>query len=291
MQYYKPSYLLCVGTFFRTFLGKISHPTRGDQGSLAMVKALKEDNPSSALKETFDADAFRWATLEHPNLQSFIGVCAVDRPLCLVFEYEGLSNLGSFLRDCGRSRYVPHPNFDPDDNKLELSNLDQIGIATQISAGMEYLSAQGHIHKELCVNNCVVAVYSMAVKISNLGFSWMAPSTGYYELSTAEQEKYPVRWLPPEAILEGTFCKETDVWSFGVTLWEIYSSGLKPYYGMGNEEVIKIVRDGDLLPCPKECPKEVYRVMCECWQLDSFDRPSFSTIHQQISTLYSGVAV
>lgn len=280
----------CAGTFSLIFLGEMNHPTRGDQGTLVMMKALKDPNPSIAIKEKFDEDALKWATLYHPNVQSLLGVCTVGRPLCLVFEYGDLSNLGQFLHDCG-SGHMIHQKSDPDDNKLELSNLDQILIATQIAAGMKFLSSKGHVYKELCVKNCLISSRSMAVKISILNFSWMAPSTSYYTLNAEEQENYPVRWLPPEAILSGVFGEDTDIWSFGVVLWEIYSHALKPYYGMGNDEVISIVREGDVLPCPKECPKEVYEIMSECWHMAPSERPRFDAIHQRISTLYSGVAV
>jgi len=88
----------------------------------------------------------------------------------------------------------------------------------------------------------------------------------------------PLRWMPPESIFIGKFCTESDVWSYGVLLWEIYSYGLQPYYGYSNQEVIEMIRSRQLLPCPEECPSRMYAFMVECWHELPARRPTFTEI-------------
>lgn len=259
-----------------------------------MVKVLKETNPSFIVRETFDAEAFAVATYSHINVQSLVGVCAVSTPFCMVFEYADYKNLNSFLRDCDSpSHYVLRQRSDTNrsyDNVLKLSGLDLLSMSRQIAAGMEYLADAGHIHKQLCTMNCIIG-NSLNVKISGIGISWSHPSTSYYKLDARDRGRYPVRWYPPETIQYGAFSEDTDKWSFGVVLWELHSFGLEPYYGMSNEEVISLVREGDVLPCPKDCPQEIYELMRDCWNLTPTNRPRFSSLHQRISAIYSPIAV
>ena len=90
------------------------------------------------------------------------------------------------------------------------------------------------------------------------------------------------RWMPPESILYGKFTTESDVWAFGVVLWEIYSFGLQPYYGYSNSEVIEMIRSRQLLPCPEDCPSRMYAFMVECWHEIPQRRPPFAEIHARL---------
>ena len=271
------------GPITRTFLGHINHPTRGEQEELIMVKVLKETNPSVIIRQNFESEALALTTYNHPNVQGFLGVCVIGNPLCLVFEYSDYRNLNHYLQRSDTNR--------SDDNALKLSSLDLVYMAKQIAAGMEYLTEKDHIHKQLCTKNCLVGCNALDVKISSIGISWSYPSTSYYFLDSTDREQYPVRWYPPETIQYGAFSEDTDIWSFGVLLWELHSFGLEPYYGMSNDEVISLVREGDVLPCPKDCHQDVYMLMRECWNLIPNDRPRFSVLHQRISTIYSPIPV
>lgn len=287
---------LSVGPITQIFLGSINHPTGVQKEDLVMVKVLKETNPSFIIRETFEAEAYCVSTFNHINVQSLVGVCANSVPLCMVFEFSSdYQNLNDFLRDCDSpSHYVVlRQRSDTNrslDNELKLSGLDLLCMARQVASGMEYLSDAGHIHKQLCTMNCIVGK-ALNVKISGIGISWSHPCTNYYKLDAKDREKYPVRWYPPETIQYGAFSEDTDIWSFGVVLWELHSFGLEPYYGMNNEEVISLVREGDVLPCPKDCPLDVYQLMKDCWNLMPSDRPRFSTLHQRISAMYLPTAV
>lgn len=269
----------------------MTHASRGEQDTLVHVKVLKESPQSDANKEAFEEEALELTTYDHPNVQSLVGVCVLGRPLCLVFECSDRGDLNQFLRDSGCSHYIirerPNSSMDPDS---KLSKLDQLGIAKQIASGMQYLSYRGYQHRQLCTKNCIISK-NMVVKIGNIGIHDSRPHTAYSSLSAIEKAKYPVRWLPLESVTSGRFSDNTDIWSFGIVLWEIYSYGMTPYYGMNNDEVISLVREGDILPRPKECPKEMYDLMQDCWNLVPHERPSFRFLYEKISALLTGVAV
>ena len=294
-MFLKRNPFVLAGKFSSLFLGKISQASseEGEEGKLAlvMVKLLKEKQIGDGEQESFEKDAIALTTFNHPFVQSLFGICVDGYPLCLVFEFsEHDEFLHQYLIESGRGQCSIHRQADMQSIKPKLSNVDQISIAKQIANGMEYLAGKGYTHKELCTKNCIIGK-GMIVKISNLGFSWKGLSSDYFSLDINERAAYPVRWLPPETLYFGTFAEDTDIWSFGVVLWEIYSSGVTPYYGMNDDEVISLVVEGDILPCPKECPKEMYEVMQGCWNLEPSERPRFSSIHQRISSLFNGVPV
>lgn len=129
---------------------------------------------------------------------------------------------------------------------------------TQITAGMEYLASHGYVHKDLAARNVLVGE-QLHVKISDLGLSREIYSSDYYCLQP--KTLLPIRWMPPEAIAYGKFSTDSDIWSFGVVLWEVFSYGLQPYYGFSNQEVMEMVRKRQLLPCPEDCPPRLVVVM------------------------------
>lgn len=284
-----------TGNFSSLFLASVNETKvendKERKGPLFMVKLLKEKYSLEEDRRNFEKDAIALTTFSHPYVQNLYGVCVDSPPLCLVFEFsEHDECLQQFLIESGRGHCSIHRRTDIQNAKPKLSNIDQISIAKQIASSMEYLADKGYVHRELCTKNCIMGK-GMVVKISNLGFSWKGPNSDYFSLGSIERAGYPVRWLPPETLQYGVFEEATDIWSFGVVLWEIYSSGLTPYYGMNDDEVISLVNGGDILPCPKECPKEMYEIMQGCWKLMPTERPRFNCIHHQISSLFNGVPV
>jgi receptor tyrosine kinase-like orphan receptor 1 len=144
---------------------------------------------------------------------------------------------------------------------------------------MEYLASHRFVHRDLAARNCLVGE-NLTVKISDLGLVREKYASDYYRVQT--KSMLPVRWMPAESMLYGKFTSESDVWSYGVTLWEIYSYGLQPYYGYSNQEVIEMIRSRQLLPCPEDCPSRMYAFMVECWHEVPTRRPSFAEIHARL---------
>lgn len=168
-------------------------------------------------------------------------------------------------------------------NPLALCCTSQLCIAKQVAAGMAYLSERKFVHRDLATRNCLVGE-NMVVKIADFGLSRNMYSADYYKAN--ENDAIPIRWMPPESIFYNRYTTESDVWAYGVVLWEIFSYGMQPYYGMAHEEVIYYVRDGNVLSCPDNCPLELYNLMRLCWSKLPADRPSFASIHRILERMY-----
>lgn len=267
------------GAFGRVFQGKAPKLISYDEFTMIAVKMLKED-ASQELQVDFEREACLLAEFNHPNIVKLLGVCAIGKPMCLLFEYMSRGDLNGFLRSC--SPYVPQSNINQQLNCEQLSHQHLLNFAHQIAAGMLYLSEQKFVHRDLATRNCLIDD-NMIVKIADFGLSHKIYQQNYYKGD--ERDAIPIRWLPLESILYNKYTIESDVWAFGVCLWEIFSFALQPYYGMTHEEVVKYIKDGNTLSCPENTPLVVYNLMRRCWNRKPSDRPSFQCIFQAIEQI------
>ncbi|XP_010841864.1 PREDICTED: muscle, skeletal receptor tyrosine-protein kinase isoform X2 [Bison bison bison] len=271
------------GAFGRVFQARAPGLLPYEPFTMVAVKMLKEE-ASADMQADFQREAALMAEFDNPNIVKLLGVCAVGKPMCLLFEYMAYGDLNEFLRSM-----APHPGrgLSPSDlppgsqasspGPPPLSCAEQLCIARRWAAGMAYLSERKFVHRDLATRNCLVGE-NMVVKIADFGLSRNIYSADYYKAN--ENDAIPIRWMPPESIFYNRYTTESDVWAYGVVLWEIFSYGLQPYYGMAHEEVIYYVRDGNILSCPENCPLELYNLMRLCWSKVPADRPSFSSIHR-----------
>ncbi|XP_021055490.1 muscle, skeletal receptor tyrosine-protein kinase isoform X7 [Mus pahari] len=271
------------GAFGRVFQARAPGLLPYEPFTMVAVKMLKEE-ASADMQADFQREAALMAEFDNPNIVKLLGVCAVGKPMCLLFEYMAYGDLNEFLRStsphtvCSLSHSdlstrvrVSSPGPPP------LSCAEQLCIARQVAAGMAYLSERKFVHRDLATRNCLVGE-NMVVKIADFGLSRNIYSADYYKADG--NDAIPIRWMPPESIFYNRYTTESDVWAYGVVLWEIFSYGLQPYYGMAHEEVIYYVRDGNILACPENCPLELYNLMRLCWSKLPADRPSFCSIHR-----------
>lgn len=263
------------GAFGKVYKGKLQTKQSVDPIYVA-VKTLKVD-ASSKTQNDFKREVDLMIDLRHPNIICLLGVILKGDPMCMLFEYMTQGDLHEFLIS-----QSPKSDTYNNDNKNVFKQSEFLHVAVQIAAGMEYLANNHYVHRDLAARNCLVGD-NLTVKISDFGLSRDIYSSDYYRVQS--KSLLPVRWMPPESILYGKFTTESDVWSFGVVLWEIYSYGLQPYYGYNNQEVIDMIRSRQLLPCPEECPTVIYSLMLECWSTNR--RPQFSEIHQRLHNLSS----
>lgn len=151
---------------------------------------------------------------------------------------------------------------------------------------MVYLSDRKFVHRDLASRNCLLDATGNC-KIADFGLSQRVYSShggnDYYRGD--EEDAIPIRWMPPEAVLQNKYTIESDVWAFGVLLWEIFSLALQPYYGLSHEEVVKYVKSGKVLQCPENTPKSMHNVMVKCWNLRPSERPVFRSIHRELETV------
>uniref|UniRef100_T1IJ71 Tyrosine-protein kinase receptor n=1 Tax=Strigamia maritima TaxID=126957 RepID=T1IJ71_STRMM len=258
------------GAFGKVYEGEV----QGLDGvTRVAIKTLKE-NATAKTVQDFRREVDLMTDLRHPNIVCLFGVCVKEDPLCMLFEFMIHGDLHEFL-----VTHSPH-GLDSDEPRV-LGHTDFLYVALQVAAGMEYLAGHHYIHRDLAARNCLVGK-NLVVKISDFGLSRDIYSSDYYRVQS--KSLLPVRWMPPESILYGKFTTDSDVWSYGVVLWETYSYGLQPYYGRSNQEVIEMIRSRQLLPCPDGCPPHMYSLMIECWHEVPARRPSFKEIHSRLRT-------
>ncbi|XP_034048699.1 muscle, skeletal receptor tyrosine-protein kinase [Thalassophryne amazonica] len=282
------------GAFGRVFQARAPGLKATEPFTMVAVKMLKEE-ASADMQNDFQREAALMAEFDHPNIVRLLGVCAVGKPMCLMFEYMAHGDLNEFLRRrCPTQsvRTLSHASLSgrslSSDMEAEpLSCVNQLSISKQIAGGMAYLSERKFVHRDLATRNCLVGD-GMVVKIADFGLSRYIYSADYYKAN--ENDAIPIRWMPPESIFYNRYTTESDVWAYGVVLWEIFSHGMQPYYGMGHEEVIYYVRDGHILSCPEDCPLELYNLMRLCWSTLPSDRPSFNSIHRILERMHRNCA-
>ncbi|XP_019327926.1 PREDICTED: tyrosine-protein kinase Fes/Fps [Aptenodytes forsteri] len=252
----------CIGrgNFGEVFSGRL----RADNTPVA-VKSCRETLPPE-LKAKFLQEARILKQYNHPNIVRLIGVCTQKQPIYIVMELVQGGDFLSFLRSEG-----PH---------LRVKEL--IKMTENAAAGMEYLESKHCIHRDLAARNCLVTEKN-TLKISDFGMS-REEEDGIYA-STGGMKQIPVKWTAPEALNYGRYSSESDVWSFGILLWEAFSLGAVPYANLSNQQTREAVEQGVRLDPPEQCPEEVYRLMKRCWDYDPRKRPSFSTIHQDLITI------
>ncbi|RVE46142.1 hypothetical protein evm_009216 [Chilo suppressalis] len=251
------------GAFGKVYKGALK---KNGETQYVAVKALKE-NASAKTQADFRREIDLISELTHENIVCIVGVALREEPLCMLFEFMARGDLHEFLM--GRA---------PPSGK-GLPPMRLLNIANNIASGMQYLASHHYVHRDLAARNCLVSD-DFIVKISDFGLSRDIYSSDYYRVQS--KSLLPVRWMPPESILYGKFTTESDIWSYGVVLWEIYSYGLQPYYGYSNQEVIAMVRGGELLAMPAACPALMYALMRDCWKHTPQRRPNFEEIVNRI---------
>ena len=263
------------GAFGKVYKGGLLDGAMG-QEALVAIKTLKP-GANQKTRSDFMRESELMAELRHNNIVCLLGVCFQEDPQCMIFEHMAHGDLHEFL--ITHSPQVGSDVSDVVDDANVLNPMDMSFIAIQVAAGMEYLASHHYVHRDLAARNCLVG-NNLTVKISDFGLSRDIYAADYYRVQS--KSLLPVRWMPPESILYGKFTTESDVWSFGVVLWEIYSYGLQPYYGYSNQEVIEMIRSRQLLPCPEDCPSRMYAFMVECWHEVPTRRPPFGEIHSRL---------
>ena len=286
------------GNFGVVFMGKMLDVFGIlSEESIVAVKTLKDDCQEAL--EDFAREARIMLQLDHPNIIKLYGVCTESMPYYLVFEYMDQGDLAKFLRENASSQQRRYMNPSSgrhsrtestlSDDPPSLSRNQLADISKQIASGMEYLAAKDHVHRDLACRNCLVKSCPKAeetcskviVKIGDFGMSHDLYQRNYYRVQG--QAVLPVRWMSPEAVVYGKFTTAGDVWSFGVTMWEIFSFAIQPYYGISNEEVTKFIRSGKHLEKPRDCPDQIYAIMQQCWNLEPEERPSFTILQEMIN--------
>ncbi|XP_047141451.1 cytoplasmic tyrosine-protein kinase BMX isoform X2 [Hydra vulgaris] len=238
------------------------HEALWKNNKLVAVKMMKPDSMS---ENDFIEEAKVMQRFQHRNLITLYGVCTTH-PLYIVVELMKNGSLLDYLRN----------------NKQLLEKTQVlIDIILKVSSAMEYLEKNKFIHRDLAARNCLVGENN-TIKVGDFGLARYVLDDEY---TASEGSKFPVRWAAPEVIEYTKFSSKSDVWSFGVLTWEVFTGGKSPYAMLNNYQVANEVRKGYRLEEPNNCPKDIYTLMCNCWHQTPEKRPSFCSIKEHLEKL------
>ncbi|XP_072860066.2 ephrin type-A receptor 5 isoform X8 [Pogona vitticeps] len=246
-----------AGEFGEVCSGRLKIP--GKRELPVAIKTLKVGYTEKQRRD-FLGEASIMGQFDHPNIIHLEGVVTKSKPVMIVTEYMENGSLDTFLKK----------------NDGQFTVIQLVGMLRGIASGMKYLSDMGYVHRDLAARNILINS-NLVCKVSDFGLSRILeddPEAAY----TTRGGKIPIRWTAPEAIAFRKFTSASDVWSYGIVMWEVVSYGERPYWEMTNQDVIKAVEEGYRLPSPMDCPAALYQLMLDCWQKDRNSRPKFDEI-------------
>nr|XP_051684946.1 focal adhesion kinase 1 isoform X10 [Oryctolagus cuniculus] len=232
----------------------------------ALAVAIKtcKNCTSDSVREKFLQEALTMRQFDHPHIVKLVGVIT-ENPVWIIMELCTLGELRSFLQV----------------RKFSLDLASLILYAYQLSTALAYLESKRFVHRDIAARNVLVSSND-CVKLGDFGLSRYMEDSTYYK---ASKGKLPIKWMAPESINFRRFTSASDVWMFGVCVWEILMHGVKPFQGVKNNDVIGRIENGERLPMPPNCPPTLYSLMTKCWAYDPSRRPRFTELKAQLSTV------
>jgi len=204
------------------------------------------------------------AQLRNDNIVSLIGVVTKDLPVLLVMELCEMGSLEKYLR-----------------SNLDLHPAARLQMACDVAYGLTAIHKLGLVHRDISARN-VLLDSTFRCKVADLGFARSVSESEYYQ---TRKGRFAIRWIAPEALTSGKFSEKSDVWSFGVLMWEIWSCGAVPYSPWPNERVCTAVANGVTLSSPEECPPNVFEIMMRCWNRNASMRPAMSGLRKEFNVM------
>ncbi|XP_016373447.1 ephrin type-B receptor 2-like [Sinocyclocheilus rhinocerous] len=248
-----------AGEFGEVCSGNLRLP--GKREILVAIKTLKSGYTDKQRRD-FLSEASIMGQFDHPNIIHLEGVVTKSTPVMIITEFMENGSLDSFLRQ----------------NDGQFTVIQLVGMLRGIASGMKYLCDMNYVHRDLAARNILVNS-NLVCKVSDFGLSrFLEDDTSDPTYTSALGGKIPIRWTAPEAIQYRKFTSSSDVWSYGIVMWEVMSYGERPYWDMSNQDVINAIEQDYRLPPPMDCPNALHQLMLDCWQKDRNNRPKFNQI-------------
>ena len=226
------------------------------------VKTLK---PGTIGASEFLKEVSVMKNLRHPSLVQLYAVCTKEEPIYIITELMKHGSLLEYLKGDGRSLKLPQ----------------LINMGAQVASGMAYFEWKNYAHRDLSARNILVGE-NLICKVGS--FRLAQTDEDINEVYT--KENFPIRWAAPEVVMHGCFTTKSDVWSFGILLYELITYGHFPYPGMNDAQVLEALQTGYCMPSPMGCPEQLYEIMRECWKYDAASRPTFGTLQRKLEEFF-----
>ncbi|SPP73146.1 focal adhesion kinase 1 isoform X2 [Drosophila guanche] len=236
---------------------------RPDVIQVAIKTCKANEDPEKT--ENFLAEAYIMQKFDHPHIIRLIGICSV-MPIWIVMELAKLGELRAYLKA----------------NSDRLTHGTLLKYCYQLSTALSYLESKKFVHRDIAARNVLVSSPT-CVKLADFGLSrWVSDQSYYHSTPTVA---LPIKWMSPESINFRRFTTASDVWMFGVCIWEILMLGVKPFQGVKNSDVISKLENGERLPLPPNCPPRLYSLMSQCWAYEPLKRPNFKRIKETLNEI------
>ncbi|KAM3931624.1 tyrosine-protein kinase FRK [Leptodactylus fuscus] len=229
------------------------------------IKTLKK---GSMKPQDFLREAQIMKRLRHPKLIQLYAVCSLEEPVYIITELMRHGSLLTYLQN---------------DNGATIKVVQQVDIGAQVASGMAYLERQNFIHRDLAARNVLVGENGV-YKVADFGLARVFEDDDVYQ--AAKDTKLPLKWTAPEAAESNTFSVKSDVWSFGILLYEIVTYGKMPYPGLTGRQALEKLKQGYRIPKPFNCPQDLYNIMLDCWNADPENRPTFETLQWRLEDYF-----
>ncbi|XP_065661253.1 ephrin type-A receptor 3 isoform X4 [Hydra vulgaris] len=260
---------------------------------IVAIKCLKEGANESEFSDFKDEIILMKSLGYHKNIVNMIGCSTNNKSLCLVLEYLENGDLLSFLRqnrtmifnnaeENSNSNYEKFPDNRKLNKKLTITPVDLLSFAWQIASGMEYLVMAKYVHRDLAARNILVG-NEKNVKISDFGLTRKINDEQIY--MSRINRRLPVKWMSVEAIFDQKFTSFSDVWSFGILLFEIVTLGGAPYPGIINRQLLSLLKSGYRMEKPDNCGDQMYEIMLKCWNVSPLKRPTFTNLREHFEKI------
>ncbi|XP_071806512.1 uncharacterized protein [Asterias amurensis] len=268
------------GAFGEVFLAEANGILKKSKVTLVAVKTLKEGASQSDKDDLLRELDLMKKLPDHKNVVRLMGFSVEQDPLYIIVEYLSKGNLKDLLKDSRVKGTTVYGNLHGASKSLSCGDL--MKFANDVADGMHYISSQKCIHRDLAARNVLVAE-DMTCKVSDFGLARDVIDNRVYERKS--EGRLPLRWMALESILDEMYTTKSDVWSFGVLLWEIVTLGARPYPTMSAKLMLKQLRIGFRMPQPTHCQGELYEMMLKCWEEEPDRRPTFEVIADELRQL------
>uniref|UniRef100_A0A667X8Y9 receptor protein-tyrosine kinase n=1 Tax=Myripristis murdjan TaxID=586833 RepID=A0A667X8Y9_9TELE len=266
VSFVKIEEVIGAGEFGEVCRGRLKIP--GKKENYVAIKTLKGGYTDKQRRD-FLSEASIMGQFQHPNIIHLEGIITASCPVMILTEFMENGALDSFLR-LNDSQFTP---------------IQLVGMLRGIASGMKYLAEMSYVHRDLAARNILINS-NLVCKVSDFGLSrFLQENSSDPTYTSSLGGKIPIRWTAPEAIAFRKFTSASDVWSYGIVMWEVMSFGERPYWDMSNQDVINAIEQDYRLPPPPDCPTHLHQLMLDCWQKERSARPRFSEIVSALDKL------